>query len=269
MHAALHGLVENSYYRHRIIVIVSHAATPATDFEIVDGKRQRTFVSLDNYFTRHAEWLTANGVEIVYVDSQTFRDKHYRSEPTRSGNGWEGGVDTAFKNNCGLDLTVTEWTIPNWDADFYPAKHWDKPIFDYIRERDPRNEYLVPMHVQPALPDAVESCHRLAIPTAMSVDGFAYVTSPKWESFADCHAQAGQTIREPCGARAQLHWVPWILRTSDIRSIGGFSYMGSGYDLEFDNEFGRRGFTKVGFCDSFVLHKGYVLPACQTRLSQP
>lgn len=276
MHAALHGLVENSFYKHRIIVMHTDPArfpdrAQVTDFEIVDGRRQKTFSSLRHFFDHHAVWLRENNVEVIDVTDGTveFHDRHI----SRGGK-FEGGTALAFINNLGISMTDTEWAIPNWDADFYPGLHWDKPIFDYAQRCGPR-QYLIPMHVQPVLvtPDEAASwdawrdsskvaVHRMAIPTTTIVDGHAYVTAGEFQRFQERYRRPGETIQEPCGVRARLHWVPWILRTEDYRAVGGFNYQGPGYDLAFDNAMGTAGFTKVGFCDSFIVHKGYPLPGC-------
>jgi hypothetical protein len=277
MHAALHGLVENSYYKHRIIVMWTDPdrfpdKAKVQDFEIIDGQRRQTFSNLRHFFDHHAKWLRDNGVEVIDVTDETvaFHDRHLAR-----GCKFEGGTALAWINNFGVSMTDTEWAIPNWDADFYPGLHWDKPIFDYAQGCGSHSrEYLIPMHVQPVLVTSDEAAswdtwrdsakvavHRMAIPTTKIVDGFAYVTAGEFQEFQDRYRRPGVTIREPCGLRARLHWVPWILRTEAFRSVG-FNYQGSGYDLAFDNAMGAAGFTKVGFCDSFIVHKGYVLPEC-------
>ena len=280
MHAALHGLVENSFYRHRIIVMWSEpgeGVETATDFEIVAGERKKTFGSLRAFFDHHQGWLERNGVEVMNVTARAaaFRARFERGEIYKD-RPYEGGSAVAWMNNLALSLVKTEWAIPNWDADFYPGRHWDRSIFDYASSLSKTaKQYLIPMHVQPAAMSLREaeawdawrdsgriSLHRMAIPTTRVVDGFAYVTDEEFAKFQQAWARPGETIREPCGRRERLHWVPWILRTDDFNRVGGFSYQGSGYDLDFDNRMGDAGFTKVGLCDSFIVHKGYVLPSC-------
>ena len=52
-----------------------------------------------------------------------------------------------------------------------------------------------------------------------------------------------------------------MVRKRDADAVGRYSYKGAGYDMEFDTVLGARGFTKVSFKDSFILHKGYPPPA--------
>jgi hypothetical protein len=133
---------------------------------------------------------------------------------------------------------------------------------------------LVPMHVQPrpfaALPtwdDPWTSARQVAsnvlgMPTTRSVhvsssDVRPWVTSEEFAAFCAKMARPGVTIEERPGVRSLLHWVPAMLRTRELVSAGGYSLMGCGYDLEIDNRLGALGFRKIGFCDSFQLHKGF------------
>lgn len=285
--AALRSLVEHSYYKHRIIVVWSDPArvepgfgqpkTSASDWVTrIDGdggRFEQRYTSIKDMLVREAAWLSAHGVENFDITDEYIEFR--RGFERDRGAEFHGGVATAFHNNWGLARTDTEWTIPNWDADFYAGWHWDKSIFDYVTDHRPQREYLIPMHAQPALVAEAQiaawdawrdshaiSTHRLAIPTSrvlQDTGGSKHPITTREELFAFERKtrRPGAVIREPCGLRRQLHWVPWILRTEDIRAVGNFNYQGPGYDLAFDNAFGERGFVKVGFCDAFIMHKGW------------
>lgn len=296
LHATLHGLVRHSVRRHRIIVVWSDplevaAGTglpspgPAADWEVGGGEDvdPQPVKSVRALLDSHAGWMREHGVEALDVTARTidfFRRFVARQIPGHEtglhpdSGGPHGGVDIALKNNIGLEITDTEWTIPNWDADFFPAPGWDHSIFEYAPGRSGAREYLVPMHAQPVLvsPERAAqaaagdwdpwrespSCHRMAIATSKNWRGCKWVTAADVASFAARHAKDGRQIRERCGARSRLHWVPWILPTGALKQAGGFSHMGPGYDLELDDRFGAMGYTKIGFEDSFIVHKGYV-----------
>ncbi len=275
LRAALYGLVHNSFYRHRIIVLHSNPlaypsdpahAGSARDWEVdVNGASHERFTSVESFLESHAGWLDSHGIESVDVTSEAlaFRAGHVGA--------WEGGVDIAFKNNFGLRMTATEWTVPNWDADFYPGMHWDEPLVDFAMRAAPKS-MLVPTHMQPRLFDEIPSWsdpwmqaregaqNRLAIPTLATVRdrGAAYVTREAFLAFCGLMRRPGAMIHERPGVREKLHWVPAMLRTREVREAGGYGYQGAGYDVEFDDRLGARGFDKVGFLDSFILHKGYV-----------
>lgn len=284
LHTTLHALVRNSAYKHRIIIVWSDSdrigppfgQKPGgfTDFETTDKFiASRRFASVRHFLDDHAGWLRDHGIETLDVTDRAlaFRESFARGHVWHGAAGTpEGGVDTAFKNNLGLEVTDTEWTIPNWDCDFYPAPGWDRSVFDYAQREKPKRELLIPMHVQPKFMTAGEAakwnvwrdspavaCHRLTIATTYSVGGQACVTDDDVKEFVRFEKRGGEIIREPAGKRERLHWVPWILRSDDLRSVGGFNYQGGGYDLEFDDRMGRLGFTKVGFCDAFVFHKAF------------
>lgn len=287
LHVALHALIANSYYRHRIIVLWSdpkqvnfESRGLVDDWEWQGDEITQPYKSVREFLSMHGTWLSDNAIEVVDVTEEEipFCERYARGEVFAGKTRPQGGVDIAFKNNVGLRMTKTEWTIPNWDCDFYPDKHWDKPIFDYALGGKHEREYLIPMHAQPHVMTAEASaswdtwrdspaisCHRLAMPTLarrkFNKEGGEYtiytVTEPEFFAFCDKARRPGAQIREKCGARSRLHWVPWIVPTAPVVESGGFSYQGSGYDIEFDDRLGRLGFTKVGFCDAFILHKGF------------
>ena len=277
MHGTLHALVRNSYYRHRIIVlysdprVVEPETNPTADFEYPadvgdrrpDGPVQ-PYRTVEDFVADHRQWLSDNYVEMVDVTKQVLDNKFKYPR-------WNGGTDTAFKDNLGLGMTETEWTVPNWDCDFHPGWHWDKPIFDFIESEKPTRKFLIPMHVQPLGVGSVTevaawdawrdspaiSCHRLAVPTTRTGNSTTYVSEPEFFAFCRRTARRGERIVEPCGVRQRLHWLPAVLRASELREAGRYSLMGSGYDIEIDDRLGRMGFQKVGFADAFILHKGF------------
>ncbi len=244
----------------------------------MDGQCQRIYESVDDFRQRRAPWLAEHGIEFVDVTAEAieFHAHYRRGEVDPSRTQVEGGTDVAFKNNLGLALTHTEWTIPNWDCDFFAGPGWDRPLVDYARSVAASDRVmLVPMHVQPRpfaeIPvwtDPWTSARAVAsnvlgMPTTRSLqvqpgaDPCPWVTSEDFAAFCVKMARPGVILEERPGVRSLLHWVPAMLRTSDLLAVGGYSLIGCGYDLEIDNRLGERGFRKVGFCDSFQLHKGF------------
>jgi len=283
LEAALVGLVKNSFYKHRIIVLKSNPdafsdpdhAGQVRDWVIVDGKATLTHESVDAMLAKRSDWLTEHNIRVIDVTTEAvaFQERYCRGEVVAGKTRVEGRTDVAFKNNLGLAATDTEWTIPNWDADFYPGLHWDKPLVDYARASSPHSKpMLVPQHAQPRwfseLPawgdpwaEARQvAANALTVPTTRKLaDGKPWVT--ELEFFAYCARMRASDrihrIHERPGARTRLHWVPAMLRTQQVRDVGGYELTGSGHDLLFDNKLGDQGFQKTGFLDAFILHKGY------------
>lgn len=296
LHSCLHALLKNSIFRHRIIVIWSDPTHvrmedmfgTAADFEIDIDRNMgvQTYNSMQDFINRHRVWLNDNHIEFVDVTdrSRAFYDKLVQDSAGRALDrdrfvypvyrDLQGGVDIAFKNNVGLEMTTSEWTIPNWDADFYAGPGWDRPLLEYAQTINANTkEMLLPSHVQPQYLPGREaawdawvdsnsiSCHRLTIPSSRQTRDLTatYVTDEDFTRFCERYRRPGGIIRESCGERKRLHWVPALLRTQHVIDIGGYCYKGSGYDLEFDDRLrDKGGFTKVGFQDAFVLHKGLV-----------
>ena len=276
LRAALKGLVKHSFYKHRIVVIKSDVVVTClatnADFrarmlgwDIIGNKRVQRYDSVETYLDEDRHWLRENNIE-VYDISREISD--FLKQHATDVKIVEGGADIAFKNNYGLSITDTEWTIPNWDADFYPAPNWDKPLIEAAQYMAHKT-VIVPTHVQPQFFDSppdwkdvwvdsrAAASNRLAIPTTHSVDGCSYVTENEFIEFCASIKRPRDVIAEKPGVREKLHWVPALLRTDEVKSIGGYAYIGAGYDIEFDNRLGENGFMKYGYCDSFILHKGY------------
>lgn len=262
LHAALASLFKNSFYMHKIIILFSHGDLPARDFTIgEDGIARQVYGSVGEYLRLAAEWLDAHDVTVMDVTRECDEFRATRAH----GKGWDvggvgGGEDVAFKNNTGLGVTTTEFTIPNWDCDFYAGRDWDRPLVERSR-RGGRKEMLVPIQVQPHFVPEPPS-YRVEMPTVRHTkmgpqERVPYVTEEEFESFCASIRQPGGQIHERPGLRHRGHWLPALLRTEEIREVGGYSYIGSGYDIMFDNLLGDRGFTKIVFCDGFVLHKGF------------
>ena len=280
LEAALVGLVKNSFYKHRIIILKSNPIAYADPFHdpqvrdwvVIEGQEKQVHASVDDMLGKRAAWLNEHDVLVIDVteDVLAFRDHYRRGEIYPGKTDVEGGADIAFKNNVGLVKTDTEWTIPNWDADFYPGLHWDKPLVEYARS-SPSSEkaMLVPMHVQPrhfaarpAWNDPWKQAREVAanvltLPTTRKTDrDHPWVTEQEFFQFIGSMNKR-ESVRERPGARAFLHWVPAMIRTGQVRDVGGYDLNGCGYDILFDNKLGDRGFQKIGFLDSFILHKGY------------
>jgi hypothetical protein len=276
----LRGLVKNSRYAHKILVVTSDPALDrrekgsmnlrARDWELdpESGALSRRFDSTEHLAQERRGWLEEHGIEIVDVTREAMEHRaRYRTGQVYPGKTEpEDGVDIAFKNNWGIGLCKTEWVLPNWDADMYPGKDWDKSLVDYARHAAAK-EALVPTHVQPHFfenPPAwsdpwteARLCNsRLAMPTAHNHRELgAWVTEEEWDAFC-ARCRRLQAIRERAGERLKLHWNPIMIRKSDVDRLGRYSYKGPGYDLDLDDVIARDGFTKVSFMDSFILHKG-------------
>lgn len=267
MHVALHALRRNAVSPPKIVVAwsdprISRKGTWAADSVNWDGG---PFPHMQAFVKDHHQWLVDNEVTVVDVTEQCtdFKARCQRGEvPTCTH--FDDGCDIAFKNNLSLDYVDTEWCVPNWDADFYPGPQWDRPLVEQIERGVPEKTILIPTHVQPDgqewvrdLADAWEdtreriACNRLAMysPTRETTEGEFFAFCQRWSR--------NDVVRELCGVRDRLHWVPTLIRTDDVRRLK-YNYQGAGYDIEFDNRLGANGFHKLGFRDSFILHKGYI-----------
>ena len=311
LETTVEALVRNSFYKHKIMIVGSDPVkvdgrNAADDFKVNQNfERYQKYKSVNEFLNNRENWLKKNNV--VYVDT-TDAAKKLRVEYAK-GNVYggktfmENGVDIAFKNNIGLELVTTDFVMPNWDDDFYPGWHWDKPLFDYADLFTEDDKFVfVPTHVQPYLmrqypkwenawTDArYEAPNRLVLPLVRR-DQVLYES----EFFSYCDAmRRDDAIVETCGKSAiiakddgttkslftesiimkpdgtteflaardsysQVHYLPIMYRTNQIRTVGCYSYIGTGYDLEMDVQMGRNGFFKISPRSSFIMHKGWVV----------
>lgn len=176
---------------------------------------------------------------------------------------YEDGVDIAFKNNLSLEYIDTEWCVLNWDDDFHAGLWWDEPLLRQIEAGIPERRVLIPTHVQPSYDPRLINRTDVWEDTRKLVGNVIQMYSPvknvrEEDFFGFCELrQRDNIIVEPCGVRDRLHWVPMMTRTDDVRK-SPYAYIGTGYDLEFDDRLMSLGFSKMGFQNSFILHKGYV-----------
>lgn len=272
----LYGLVNNSYYKHNIFVITSGIGTAATNSE---GAGITHFSTIEQYIRENKKFIEDNKISFVDVSSSKENVSRYflkyNIEKPESHR-WEGGIDTAFKVNFGIDLAKTEWIMPNFDDDFFPSKNWDLNLFKVVRASE--KAVYIPTHVQPYSFEYLKknygmdltekdidvnwvwnksreiACARLTVP--INRDPF-YLLESEWNAFVAKYS-INKTIYEPCGLRQRLHYLPMLFKKSDILSIGGYTLMGSGYELNVDDRFAQHGYTKVSSQDSFILHKGFI-----------
>lgn len=287
LRVVLDGLIERSVHRHKILVVTSDPAldvhldygdSRARDWDVDPASDQfvKRFASTPDMFATSRERFEKYGIELIDVTAETiaFRQKYQRGEIYPGKTNADDGVDIAFKNNLGIERCQTEWVLPNWDADMFPGYGWDESLVAYA-ERAAPNEAMVPTHVQPhlyghdvdlRLADPWVTLRavangRLSMPAQRTLPtGGPWVTLAEWDAF--CRAIGStEEIREACNERRLLHWNPMMVRKRDADAVGRYSYKGAGYDMELDTVLGARGFTKVSFKDSFILHKGYPPPA--------
>ncbi len=266
LHATLHALVKNSVYAHRILVLYEKREVGAEDFETASPARSDRYASVEAFRKAHQRWLNGSPWTIDFR-SVGPACRALRRNADREGRVFEGGTDCAFKNNLGLEETETEWTIPNWDADFYPAPGWDESLVTLARTAAPWT-MVVPTHVQPRWPgEPVPPSHRLAMEPSMIVRPTAgryadqdipCVTEEAIRAWTRARCQGPrEIIIEGCGVRNRVHWVPAALRTKEVLEIGGYSLKGSGYDLEMDDQYAKRGGHKLAPSDSLIVHKAF------------
>ena len=131
--SALRGLVKHSLLSHRILVIYSHPEmqghVPYQDYTVdISLRGYRKYASIRDYREKRGDWCAEHHIEFHDVTEQALAfEEQYKAGKIYSGGNWEGGHDTAFKDNFGLALVDTEFVVNNFDADFYPGPGWDVP----------------------------------------------------------------------------------------------------------------------------------------------
>lgn len=312
LETTVEALVRNSYYKHQIMIVGSDpfkvdGRNSADDFKVNKNfERYQKYKSVNEFLATRAEWLKKNGA--MYVDvtdaAKKLREEYAKGNVYKGKTFMENGVDIAFKNNIGLELVRTEFVMPNWDDDFYPNWHWDKPLLDYAEKFTENDKFVfVPTHVQPYVvneepkwenlwEDArYEAPNRLVLPLVNKKD----FTLTEEDFFGFCQKFSNDdAIVETCGkssivknddgttkplftesilmtpdgnkktcakkdSYSLVHYLPIMYRTKHICTVGGYSYMGTGYDMEMDVEMGRNGFFKISPRNSFIMHKGWVV----------
>lgn len=264
----LYGLVNQSYYNHKIIVVTSD----------IGDKSDKN--SIAHYMHTHRDFIESNDIQIMDISlSRKVTSEFLIKSMQAQGKAyqWGGGADTAFKTNFGIDLATTEWVMPNFDDDFYPSENWDLNLFKII---DPKLKAVyIPTHVQPYsfkfLKESYKmdlsdndidmewvwrksreiACGRLIIPIHREPIS---IYESEWDEFVQKFSKK-ETLMEECGKRGVLHYLPMLYKKKDVIEIGGYSLKGTGYDIEIDDRLRNVGnYIKVSTCDSFILHKGFI-----------
>lgn len=285
----LRGLVRNSRLKNRIVVIWSDPARQdqvcasaldyLADYDMLMKenklKTYQKYSSIQDYMTRQADFIAENKIEFVDVTEPAYEFMlKYKAGKIWKGNSvkpantpWEGGQDIAFKDNFGINITDSEYVMPNWDADFYPSPGWDEILLENAQLMPPRS-ILVPVQMQPLEFDELPqwtnawedgryvACGRITMPIPRR--GGNTTTDEELEEFHAKWARA-ELIKERPGERNYLHHFPVLYRTEELKNIiGPYNYQGSGYDLEIDDRCGHLGFRKLTDRRSWCIHKAYV-----------
>lgn len=282
----LRGLVRNSRLKPKILVIwsrpeewgLSSASDYLIDYDTL--RRYKKYESVQQYIQERGQWCADNNIEFhdVTEASKEFRAEYavskYRDRP------WQGGVDIAWKDHYGTALTKTKYVAENWDADFYPSPGWDEILINALEFYRTRYDRViaVPSQMQPMY--FAEDPHwedpwkespkiasaRLTMPvwdkrrwsTEGNGDTFCAVYDSEFEDFVNKWG-SNRVDEERPGIRDRLHHFPVMYDTEQFKNvIGGYSYMGSGYDVEIDNRCGAIGFQKISPRNSWIMHKGYI-----------
>jgi hypothetical protein len=266
-HVALHALRRNAVYPPKIVVAwsdprVSRKGVWQGEHGNWDGG---PFEDMQAFIEHHKAWLDDNEVTVVDLTERCLKFRQQCEQGKVHGcRKFDDGCDIAFKNNVSMDYVDTDWCVPNWDADFHPGPEWDRPLVDYI-ESHPEPAVLIPTHVQPTtdvrardVGNAWEDTRRIIAGNRLALYWPEKVV-PESAFFSFCQKWSrNDTFSERCGERGRLHWVPTMVPSDAVRRLQ-YSYKGSGYDVDFDDRLGGiLGLRKIGFMDSFILHKGYV-----------
>lgn len=284
---ALQGLVKHSLLSHRILVVYSRPEVQghATARDFIFAKRTEAEIasqintplkgyhkyhSVQEYHEKHRDWCEEHHIEFHDVTEQALVfEEQYKMGHIYPGGIWEGGQDTAFKDNIGLTLTDTELIVNNWDADFYPGPGWDAPLAHLLRHYQEKQIVAIPVHIQPykykIIPEWKNifedtrdvACNRPVFALPWERDN-GQVYEHEWIEFVQ-KWQREEIYAEPGGLRDYLHYLPIMMRTVDARRVGEYCYKGSGYEIEMDDRRGKMGFLKVCHRTSFIMHKGFIV----------
>jgi hypothetical protein len=242
----LDALQRNSFYEHKIKVIIDHDVFPNENF-------------LKEY--KNVEILKS-----TYVPPE---------DADRIGVGkWWYRLPAADK--VGIDsVPDDEWLCYSYVADLICCKNWDKLIVDAIGRYGDKVVY-VPMFVEikggsgerpwciiGTEPTPIKiwrdwrkemCCHGLTIPDP----GTGYMTEAYFEHFMEISnkAQMGY-IMEDCGTRQYGYYNILVMKAKLAKSVG--IMIGPGFDLDFDNRLRDIGnYKKVVVTNSFILHNHFV-----------
>lgn len=287
MATTLWGFTRNSRLKNRIIVVYSDpehqgescAKDYLSDLDgfMGDGRLHayQKYSSVQDYITKKADFIAEQQIEFVDITSHcdAFMEE-YKAGKVWKGNAvktapgqWEGGQDIAFKDNWGINLTTSEWVMPNWDGDFFPTPGWDENLME-IAEQVPHESIVVPVQMQPVEFDTPPewkdiwkdcrsiACARLTMPIPRR--GGNTITIEELDNFFAQTAK-DEVLTEKPGRREFLHHFPVLYRTEELKNIiGPYNYQGAGYDLEIDDRCGWMGFTKFTPRNAWCAHKCYV-----------
>ena len=277
----LRGLIRNSFYKNRIIVVWSDPAHQGqslmSDFAVTpSGERYHKYSSVQDYIAQKGDWCRDNNIEFVDVtDKCDAFMREYKAGKIWKGSSvtpapglWQGGQDVAFKDNLGVEMTYTDYVMPNWDCDFYPSPNWDKIMVDLASQTQRLRSIFVPVQIQPRELDPFPNwksmwkecryinCSAYTIPIPLGQAN--NMTDEELESFYGKWNSPSVHSERP-GVREYLHHFPVLYRTNELQNIiGPYNYQGAGYDLEIDNRCGELGFVKFTPFNAWCIHKAWI-----------
>ena len=277
----LYGLVKNSVYKNRIIVVWSDPAqfnhAKMQDFMVnMNLNRFHKYDSVEDYIAKRGDWAAEHNIEFLDVTEQAkIFQKEFADGKYNPYTKWEDGVDTAWKDNIGIAMSNSEYTMPNYDADFFPSPGWDKILMDTLAQLPPKS-IVVPVQCQPLNFDKDPewkyawndckyiACARLTIPIVgreqNSPRGGNSIYEWEMEEFFN-RWKENVILKEKPGARSILHHFPVLYRTEELKNVLGPEHIplsGAGYDLRWDDDAGKKGFTKYTPRNSWCFHKAFV-----------
>jgi len=251
---SLRGLAKYSALRPKIIVVYSNpdegeetARLHVNDWQ---GNQYQPYSSIPDYIERNKDFIETNNIEFHDITERTreFKEDFLNG---KIGNGavqvdgeWEysGGVDTAFKDMCGLELVRTPWVVMNWDDDFYPGPGWDINTLKYAEsfgEKFPNNKSIfMPTHVQAVSYDQYPGTRELLPiqdqwedmrkfvknvilwPSGEQDPNLFGVNESDWLEWCDKWKKMQAFVERP-GERDRAHWVPVFYRTDKFLNITG------------------------------------------------
>ena len=241
----LDALARNSFYQHKIKVIIDHDIFPNA-----------------NFLKEH------KNVEILkseYVPPE---------DADRSGVGkWWYRLPAADK--VGIDsVPDEEWLCYSYVADLICCKNWDKLIADAI-EKFGENYIYVPMFVElkggsgqapygilgmEPTPKKIWKewrksicCHGLTMPDP----GKGYILESDFDHYIEIANKANMNIiTESCGQRTYGYYNILVMKAKFAKSVG--IMIGPGFDINFDDRLRDIGhFRKMVITNSFILHNHF------------
>lgn len=117
---AIAGIVRQSMYRHKIIVVYSDGPRMGAEDDCADwsvNERGEAYRFCEDIFDAWMRCPKDDFTDVTWLDCT--------DDLLAAGPMWDAAADGAWKSNYGLKHVTTEWVAPAWDADYYPMPCWD------------------------------------------------------------------------------------------------------------------------------------------------